>query len=93
MDEDGAALDISGATLAFTMIPLGGGTAVVDGAAASNDQVDADTLGAWSYSWAAADTAAPGYYRAEVQVTHADDTIETFPNDGDLVVKITPELG
>ncbi len=99
-DEDGAAVDIAGATLALTMTPMDGTTAKVDGAAASNDQngdaatAEANgTKGAWSYAWVAGDTDTAGYFNVEVQVTYDDGTPETFPNDGYVVVKITAELG
>lgn len=93
VDDAGAAVDIAGASLRLTMAPVGGGTAVIDAALATNGQDAGGATGAWSYAWQATDTAAPGYFNVEVEVTYDDGSVETFPNDGYLVVRITPELG
>ena len=45
------------------------------------------------YAWAAGDTDTPGDYWGEFQVTFNDGTIETFPNDRHLVIRVTAELG
>jgi uncharacterized protein YfaS (alpha-2-macroglobulin family) len=34
------------------------------------------------YSWGTDDTDEAGRYRAEFEVTYADGSVETFPNDG-----------
>jgi len=93
VDADGAAVDISGATLRFTMTAIDGATPKVDGALATNGQDGGGAQGAWSYTWQAGDTATPGYFRAEVEVTYDDGSVETYPNDGYTVIRITPELG
>lgn len=42
--------------------------------------------------WRAGDTARAGEFQFEVQVTFGDGTIETFPNDGYEIIKITEEI-
>lgn len=91
-DADGTAVDIAGAELVLTMVPVEGGAAVIDEVEATNEQDGGGATGAWSYAWAAGDTATPGYYRAEIEATYNDGSVETFPNDGYVVVKITAEL-
>ena len=44
------------------------------------------------FNWQTGDTATPGTYYAEFEVTYTDDTIETFPNNGKSVIVIKPEL-
>lgn len=43
------------------------------------------------YAWAASDTVTPGTFKAEVEVTINNKT-ETFPNDGDFLVIIPPQV-
>jgi hypothetical protein len=45
------------------------------------------------YDWAEGDTDAAGVYRAEFEVTYADDTVETFPASGFITVSIADDLG
>ena len=48
-----------------------------------------DTL---RYDWDATDTSAPGIYEAEFEVTYADGSVETFPNNSFITVKITGDI-
>lgn len=43
-------------------------------------------------NWQAGDTAAPGAYNAEFEVTYAGGGVESFPNEGYLVVRIAQGL-
>ena len=49
--------------------------------------------GVIQYDWQAGDTDTVGAYYAEFQVTYVDGSVETFPNDGNLVVSVVKELG
>lgn len=51
------------------------------------------TSGIVKYVWQSSDTAEPDTCRAEFEVTYADSTIETFPNNGYIEVVITNDLG
>lgn len=50
-------------------------------------------LGQVTMPWQAADTAVAQNLRVEVQATWPDGTVQTFPNDGYVIVKIVPDLG
>lgn len=50
------------------------------------------TMGFVRYEWDPTDTATPGGYYAEFEVTFAAGEIETFPNDGYLTVAILDDL-
>jgi hypothetical protein len=84
----GTAVNISGATVRFSMRKISG-EVVVSRAAAT--VVDA-TTGSVRYNWQAADTANAGAFQAEFEVTYSDDSVETFPNDGYIPVIITDDV-
>jgi hypothetical protein len=44
------------------------------------------------YDWSADDTDTIGSYQAEFEVTYADASIETFPNDGYIRVEIIDDI-
>jgi hypothetical protein len=44
------------------------------------------------YDWQAGDTDTVGTYYVEFEVTYADASIETFPNNGSKVVSVVREL-
>lgn len=94
-DDDGNAVSIQSATVRFNMKPIAGGPSKV-AAAATNAQVGDGTDGSKGhvlYQWLAANTDTAGLYVAEWQVTFAGSAIQTFPNDRNLLVRITPEIG
>jgi len=86
----GAIVDISGAAVKFIMRETLTGVIKINSVATI---VGAGTDGHVRYSWAAGDTDTAGLYDAEWQVTFADGTPQTFPNDGYLVVHILPDAG
>lgn len=51
-----------------------------------------DEAGIVRYDWVDGDTSSDGICFGEFQVTYEDDTIETFPNDGYIKIKITAEI-
>ena len=87
-DGDEVAINLTDATIRFHMRTIGGTTAVVDDAASI---VSAEN-GIVQYIWDAADTATVGSYQAEFEVTFADSSIETFPNNGYIRVEITDDI-
>ena len=44
------------------------------------------------YPWVGADTNTAGTYYGEVEVTYADNTVETFPNNGYFTIIIKEDL-
>lgn len=86
-DRDDAIVDLSGATVRFHMETLDG-TNLIDAAAT----VVNATGGIAKYVWASGDTASAGTFKAEFEVTYADNSVETFPNWGYQKVKIDEDL-
>lgn len=87
-DADGNAVDITGATVRFHMRKIGRADVVVDAAAAIVTPIS----GLVRYDWIADDTSEIGSYQAEFEVTYADASIETFPNDGYIRVEIIDDI-
>lgn len=93
LDATGAAIDVTGATIAFHMklrqhaannaVPL-----VVDG---SVDLVDASN-GVVSYQWGSSDTDETGDFVGEFVVTFADSTVRTVPSPGYIPIRIVEDL-
>jgi hypothetical protein len=81
------AVNLSGATVVFSMKRLGGGV-VIDRAPASVQP--ASTV---QYVWGENDTETAGLYLAEFEVLYADESVETFPNAGSIVVYIAEDIG
>jgi hypothetical protein len=92
-DADGVAVPITGATLVFNMGPAGGGTAVLE-AEATNEEEGAGETGEWSYTWQQEDTEDldPGVYLAEVRSTFETPALQTYPNGGYILVRVTREV-
>jgi hypothetical protein len=87
-DADGNAIELTSASVRFHMRPVGGGAIVVDQAATVVTALE----GLVRYNWTAADTDTVGSYQAEFEVTYADASIETFPNDGYIRVEIIDDI-
>jgi len=87
-DGSGNARDVTGATVKFHMKRIGAATASVN----SNATIVSANTGFVKYAWQTGDTSTAGSFQAEFQVTFADGSIETFPNDGSIAIDITPEL-
>jgi hypothetical protein len=88
-DEDGAAVNISGATVRFLMAPLTGGDAVL---AATAQNENGTNQGQVSYEWEDTDSAMAGHFIAEFEVTFGGGAVVTFPNAGYIVVQITEQI-
>ena len=87
-DANGNAINLVGASVRFHMRSVSGGNPVVDAAAT----VVTALSGIVRYNWVAADTDTVGTYQAEFEVTYADASIETFPNDGYIAVQIIDDI-
>ena len=83
-DSDGNAVDCTGATGRFHMTRFDAVATKIDAAAT----LVTAASGVWRYDWAVGDTDAPGVYEAELEVTYADATVETFPNGEQTIVNV-----
>lgn len=89
----GTAIDIQGASVRFKMAPIAGGTVTVDDAAtnAQNGDGSDGSRGLVRYSWATiAGTA--GLYLGEWETTFAGGAVQTFPNDGYILINVAEDL-
>ena len=87
-DANGDAINLTAATVRFHMRAVGSSQVVVDQAAVVVTPLE----GLVRYDWAADDTDTIGSYQAEFEVTYADSSIETFPNDGYIRVEIIDDI-
>ena len=87
-DANGDAVNITGASIRLHMRAIGSNQTTVDAAATI---VTAES-GIVRYDWIAADTDTIGSYQAEFEVTYADASVETFPNDGYIRVEIIDDI-
>lgn len=86
-----AAVNITGATVLMWLRKVGSTTPLIDGRdVTSGVTTAASGLGAVSFT--STDTATPGNYALELQVTYSGGTIETFPENGYVAVSITEDL-
>ena len=79
---------LAGATVRFQMRARNGAV-LMDVAALVVTATGTPTV---EYSWQAGDTATAGLYEAEFRVTYADGKIETFPNDGFILVRVNEDV-
>lgn len=82
-------ITLGGATVVFNMRHRDGGPTVLDRVVATIDPSE----GVVGYDWEFTDTANAGRFEAEFEVTYADGAVETFPNDGFIVVQINGDIG
>lgn len=83
--------DITSATaVVFSMRPRSSTTPTVNRAAATI--VTPTNPARLRYDWQAGNTAAAGIYEGEFEVTRADGSVETFPNDGYISIQITSDI-
>lgn len=81
------AIDLTGASVQFHMKAIDG-TLKVN---AAMDITDAFN-GVVQYDWQSGDTDTVGAYYVEFEVTYADASIETFPNNGNKAVSVVKAL-
>jgi hypothetical protein len=87
-DANGAAINVTGASVRFHLRAIGSQVVKVDEAATIVTPLE----GIVRYDWSASDTDTVGSYQAEFEVTYADASIETFPNDGYIRVEIISDI-
>jgi hypothetical protein len=80
-------INLNGATVMFHMKSLDG-TMKVDAAMTITSPLE----GVVEYNWEAGDTDTVGTYYVEFEVTYFDDSVETFPNNGNKVITVVKEL-
>lgn len=82
------AISLIGASVRFHMRAIGASTSKVDAGATVLD-ADAGTV---RYVWSTGDTDTIGSFEAEFEVTYADNSVETFPNNKFFAVEITDDI-
>jgi len=87
-DAGGDAVSVNGGSVRFHMRPIGSTQVTIDQAAV----IVTPLSGLVRYNWQAGDTATVGSYQVEFEVTYADATVETFPNDGYVRVEIIADI-
>lgn len=84
----GTAVNLNGSSVRFHMKNMSNNSLIVDQAATIVNGIG----GIVRYAWQVADTQKPGLYTCEFEVTYADNSIETFPNDDKIIVSIESEI-
>lgn len=83
-----ATITLIGAEVSFQMRARGGNL-VTDAPAVIENFVGTPTI---RYDWHPADTAAAGLFEAEVRVRYNTGLIETFPNSGFILIRISEDV-
>lgn len=81
-------ITLIGAEVTFQMRARGGGL-VVDAPAVIENFIGTPTV---RYDWQPADTTAAGLFEAEVRVRYSNGLIETFPNSGFVLIRISEDV-
>ncbi len=87
-DAAGNPVDVTSATVTFSMTSLSGVPMVVSGPVTKVTPAS----GIVEYHWQAADVVAPGSFAAQFKAVFPDMTISTFPNMGYFYVTILPAV-
>jgi len=87
-DALGNPIGLAGCSARFHMKAFGASSLKVDAGASIED----DVLGIVEYAWTGTDTDTAGTYYGEIEVTYADNTVETFPNNGYFTIIIKEDL-
>lgn len=80
-------IDLSGATVKIHINSLGGVVKVNQ-----TMTIISPETGVVQYDWQSGDTDTVGTYYVEFQVTYVDNSVETFPNDSNLVMSVIKAL-
>lgn len=93
LDANEDAVDIQGATVRFKMQSISGGSLVVDDTGTNVQVGDGDdgSKGQVVYGWASVPATA-GLYLGEWEIHYANGSVQSFPNDGHLLIRVTPDL-
>ncbi len=91
-DDDEAAVDLSAASgVKFIMRLSTANAGSAPDVEAAADITSAST-GVVTYTWATGDTATPGVYEGEFQITWEDGGVETIPNEDYITVTVVDDL-
>ena len=88
-DANAAAVNLTGATVRFSMRVEPAGTVKVSAAAATIDDAEAGQV---SYNWTASDTNTADDYEAEFQVTFVGGAVQTFPGRNWIAVHVIDDI-
>ena len=83
-------INLDGASVVFNMRGLDGDAAITRAPA---EVVSGALLPTLRYNWLPDDTSDVAKYEAEFEVTYADGSIESFPNDSNIIVRVVRDLG
>jgi hypothetical protein len=89
LDENGAAVNLTGASVRFLMRPQRQAAIKVNALASITTAAE----GRAKYEWQSGDTDRAGTYEAEWEVTFADGKKSTFPNDGYNTIAVLTQIG
>ncbi len=87
-DTDGSAVDLTGATVTWTMTGPDGQSTKVHSAISVT--VTAATTGKVSVPWTAVSES--GLYKGQFTVTDSGSLIETFPANGNVMVRVSSDI-
>ncbi len=87
-DALGNPIGLAGCAARFHMKAFGASSLKIDDVASIEDDVN----GIVEYAWQVGDTDTAGTYYGEIEVTYADNTVETFPNNGYFTIIIKEDL-
>ncbi len=93
-DADENEVDVQGATSIFRMRPIGSLTTVIEDTAdiVQNGDGSDGSRGQMAYTWLTIpDTA--GIFLGEFEVTYQNGDVQTFPNDGYILINVEEDLG
>lgn len=88
LDEDGEPVDVTGATVRFTLEDPSGAVVVTEQLCTVLD----GPTGEVAYEWQPGDTDRDGAHLGEFEVTYADGGVQTFPNPKQLTIEIGRQL-
>jgi hypothetical protein len=88
-DASGAAVNLTGAAVKFTMTAYGATTPKVNKQTAA---IITAASGIVAYTWQAGNLDTAGPYRAEFEVTFGNGAVQTFPGTGYLLIYISADL-
>ena len=88
-DANDAAVNLTGASVAFSMRVEPAGTVKLSAVLANVTNAEAGQV---SYNWATGDTDTPADYEAEFQVTFAGGAIQTFPGRNWIFVHVIDDI-
>ena len=88
-DANGNVVNLTGATVIFSMRVRPAGTVKVNGTSAT---INNAVLGDVQYLWTAANTNTADRYEGEFQVTYSDSSVQSFPNNTYIAITITDDV-